>query len=101
MCYCPECFVDCSTPVWIEKAPDTADNMLFQSVRVLHLAGRCVDCGACDRACPMGINLRGITRKMVKEVKELFGYEAGVNMEDKPALNEFTADDPQPFLVKE
>ncbi len=101
MCYCTECFVDCSTPGWIGKAPEVADNMLFQAVRVFHLAGRCADCGACDRACPMGINLRGITRKMVKEVKDLFGYEAGVNMEDKPALSDFTADDPQPFLVKE
>lgn len=101
MCYCAECFVDCSTPVWIDKAPNTADNMMFQAVRVLHLAGRCVDCGACDRACPMGINLRGITRKMVKDVKELFGYEAGVNMEDKPALSDYTVDDPESFLVKE
>lgn len=101
MCYCTECFVDCSAPAWINKSADTADNIMFQSVRVFHSAGRCADCGACDRACPMGLNLRGMTRKMVKEVKELFGYEAGVNLEDKPALAEFTADDPQPFLVKE
>lgn len=101
MCYCTECFVDCSAPAWINKSADTADNIMFQAVRVFHSAGRCADCGACDRACPMGLNLRGMTRKMVKEVKELFGYEAGVSMEDKPALAEFTADDPQPFLVKE
>lgn len=101
VCYCSECFVDCSSPAWINKSADTADNIMFQAVRVFHSAGRCADCGACDRACPMGLNLRGMTRKMVKEVKELFGYEAGVNVEDKPALSHFTADDPQPFLVKE
>ncbi len=101
MCYCTECFVDCSTPAWIKKTPDVDDNIMFQAGRVFHSAGRCADCGACDRACPMGINLRGMTRKMVKEVKELFGYEAGVSLEEKPALATFKADDPQPFLVKE
>ncbi len=101
MCYCAECFVDCSTPAWIKKTPDVDDNIMFQAGRVFHSAGRCADCGACDRACPMGINLRGMTRKMVKEVKELFGCEAGVSLEEKPALNTFKADDPQPFLVKE
>lgn len=101
MCYCTECFVDCSTPAWIKKTPDVEDNIMFQAGRVFHSAGRCADCGACDRACPMGINLRVMTRKMVKEVKELFGYEAGVNLEEKPALSTFRSDDPQPFLVKE
>lgn len=102
MCYCEECFVDCSTPEWIGKsATNVQDNLLFQAVRVFHSAGRCVDCGACERACPMGINLSILTRKLVKDAKELFGAEAGVNMEDKPALSTFELDDPQPFLVKE
>ncbi|OAT80286.1 Coenzyme F420 hydrogenase/dehydrogenase, beta subunit C-terminal domain [Desulfotomaculum copahuensis] len=101
MCYCEECFVDCSTPQWIGKSSDARDNMLFQAVRVLHSAGRCADCGACERACPMGLSLRNLTRKMVKDVQELFGYEAGANLEDKPALADFKAEDPQPFLIEE
>jgi len=102
MCYCEECFVDCSTPQWIGKsAADVQDNLLFQAVRVFHGAGRCTDCGACERACPMGIDLRILTRKLVKDAKELFDAEAGVNMEDKPALSTFKLDDPEPFLVKE
>lgn len=102
MCYCEECFVDCGSPEWIGKsAADVQDNILFQTVRVFHSAGRCADCGACERACPMGINLRLLTRKLVKDVKELFNAEAGVNMDDKAALATFTADDPEPFLVKE
>jgi len=102
LCYCEECFVDCNQPEWIGKsAYNTEDNILFQVVRVFHCAGRCVDCGACERACPMGINLRLLTRKLVKDVKELYNAEAGVNMEDKPALATFTADDPEAFLLKE
>lgn len=101
MCYCEECFVDCSAPEWIGKTIDPQDSMLFQIGRVFHLAGRCVDCGACERACPMGIDLTLFNRKMVKDVKELFGAEAGLSLEDKAALDTFTPDDPQPFLVKE
>lgn len=102
MCYCEECFVDCSTPEWIGKsALNVQDNLLFQAVRVFHLAGRCTDCGACERACPMGVDLSLLTRKMVKNTKELFGSDAGVNMDDKPALITFNPDDPQPFLDKE
>lgn len=102
MCYCEECFVDCSNPQWIGKsAANVQDNLLFQAVRVFHGAGRCTDCGACERACPMGIDLRILTRKLVKDVKDLFNTEAGVNMDDKPALATFDLNDPQPFLVKE
>lgn len=102
MCYCEECFVDCNQPEWIGKsAYNVEDNILFQVVRVFHLAGRCVDCGACERACPMSINLRLLTRKPVKDVKELFNAEAGVNLEDKPALATFTYDDSEAFLLKE
>lgn len=102
VCFCEECFVDCNSPQWISNsATNVQDNILFQVIRVLHSAGRCTDCGACERACPMGINLRLLTRKMVKDVKELFNAEAGVNTDDKTALTTFTANDPEPFLVKE
>lgn len=100
MCYCSECFVDCGSPAWIGKSAQSVDdNALFQAVRVFHLAGRCVDCGACERACPMGIKLSLLTRKMVKDVKEIFDTEAGVNLEDPPALNTFKLEDKEDFLL--
>ena len=99
-CYCSECFVDCGAPAWIGKsAVSVDDNALFQTVRVLHLAGRCVDCGACERACPMGIKLSLLNRKMVKDVKELFGAEAGVNLNDPPALNVHQFEDKEDFML--
>ncbi len=100
MCYCSECFVDCGAPAWIGKSGQSVDdNALFQTVRVLHLAGRCVDCGACERACPMGIKLSLLNRKMVKDVKELFGAEAGVNLTDPPALNVHQFEDKEDFML--
>ncbi|MDO7787573.1 4Fe-4S dicluster domain-containing protein [Desulforamulus aquiferis] len=100
MCYCSECFVDCGAPAWIGKSAQSVDdNALFQAVRVFHLAGRCVDCGACERACPMGIKLSFLNRKMVKDVKEMFGAEAGISLEEAPALNTFKFEDKEDFLL--
>ncbi|RJQ30895.1 MAG: 4Fe-4S ferredoxin [Peptococcaceae bacterium] len=87
MCFCEECFVDCSVPVWLSKSSlNIQDNVFFQAVRAMHQAGRCVDCGACDRACPMGINLSALIHKMVSDVQEVFDYTAGVSLEEKPPL---------------
>lgn len=87
MCYCEECFADCSVPEWLSKSSlNVKDNVFFQAVRAYHLAGRCVDCGACDRACPMGIDLRTLTHRMVKDVREVYDYTAGVSLEEKPPL---------------
>lgn len=101
MCYCPECFVDCNSPKWLTGGVDRAENLMFQAGRVLHLAGRCVDCGACTRACPQDVDIRAMNRKSAKDVLVMYQHEAGISEATKPALNEFSADDPEEFLVKE
>jgi len=98
LCYCQECFVDSSQPRWIGKTTNLSDTSIFHIVRAFHTAGRCVDCGACDRACPMGIDIRKLTKKIEKDVKELFHYQAGVNLEDVPPLATFNLGDPQEFI---
>ncbi len=74
--------------------------MLYQIGRIFHQAGRCVDCGACVRACPMGIDLRAFTYKLVKDVRELFGYEAGISLDELPPLTTFKLEDKQEFMVE-
>jgi len=98
LCYCQECFVDNSQPQWIGKTTNLSDTLIFHVVRALHAAGRCVDCGACDRACPMGIDIRKLTRKVQMDVKQLFHYEAGISVDDIPPLATFNLDDPQEFI---
>jgi formate dehydrogenase subunit beta len=97
-CYCPECFVDQTQPSWFAKSDDLSDIMAFHIVRAYHVAGRCLDCGACARACPMHIDLRTLGRKLEKDVRELYGYEAGMDPESAPALGTFRPDDPQEFI---
>lgn len=98
MCYCPTCFVDEAKPQWVGKTTDPTDTRTFHFLRAFHLAGRCTDCGACERACPVGIKVRQFTKKLEKEVKELFGYEAGMVQDARPPLDVHRPDDPEPFL---
>jgi len=96
-CYCRECFVD-AQPQWIGKTIALTDTQLFHLIRAFHLAGRCVDCGACERACPMGVDLRKLNKKLEKDVEELFGYKAGLSLEELPPLATFRPEDPQDFI---
>lgn len=98
LCYCNECFIDQSQPAWFGKTNDLSDTLIFHIVRALHMAGRCVDCGACSRACPMAIDLRALNRKLIKDVGEWYGYQAGMDLESIPPLSTFRLDDPQEFI---
>lgn len=98
MCYCEECFVDSSYPKWIDKGLDSSDVAIWNIIRAYHQAGRCVDCGACERACPMGINLRLLNKKVNREVKDYFSFEAGLDTEIPPPLATFDVKDRQDFI---
>lgn len=97
-CFCPTCFVDEAKPQWLGKTTDPTDTRTFHFLRAFHLAGRCTDCGSCERACPVGIKVRQFTKKLEKEVKELYGYEAGLIQDQRPPLDTHRPDDPEPFL---
>ncbi|MEO0071133.1 MAG: 4Fe-4S ferredoxin [candidate division WOR-3 bacterium] len=97
-CYCPVCFVDASMPQLLGKTHSLSDNMVFHIGRALHMAGRCVECGACHRACPMGIDLMRFNRKVARIVKERFGAVAGVDLNQPPALTQYQPEDPQEFI---
>lgn len=99
LCYCKVCFVDQTMPAWFGKTNDLSDTMIYHIVRAFHVAGRCVDCGACSRACPMNIDLRKLMKKTEKIMKELYNYEAGVNLEEVPPLGEFKMEDSQEFIM--
>jgi ferredoxin len=98
MCYCEECFIDQTQPNWFGKTDEFSDTMIFHVVRAFHLAGRCVDCGACAHACPMDIDLRAMNRKLIKDAKETYGYQAGLDPDAHPLLSTFEPDDPQEFI---
>lgn len=93
MCYCEECFVDHTTPRWIESGATPAGLQGWQIGRAYHLTGRCVDCGACERACPMEIDLVYLNGKLNKDVRELYGFETGLVVGQLPPLAVFQPDE--------
>jgi len=98
LCYCPRCVADQMSPSWFSKAVNLEGNFSWNVTRAMHLAGRCIDCGECERACPVGIPLRDINKKIEKDIKELFNYEAGSSTGQKLLLGSFDKNDPGDFI---
>ena len=98
LCYCPTCFVDESKPQWVGKSIDPTDTMTFHFLRAYHCAGRCTDCGACERVCPRGISMRQFTKKLNKDALEYFSWEAGLSDDQRPPLDTYRPDDYNDFV---
>jgi len=98
MCYCDPCFIDQNKPKWGEKSPESPGNLMYHLTRFHHLAGRCIDCGECSRACPVDIPLYLFHKKVAKECEEMFGQETGRSIDDKPVLVNFRVDDSDKIL---
>ncbi len=66
-------------------------------MRAMHLAGRCVDCGACANACPLGIPFNLLTKRMLEDLKESFGgYKPSIK--GGHIMSTFKPDDKESFI---
>lgn len=80
MCVCRDhCVAQTRDPHWVTQEDDVREKWMFQVIHAMHLAGRCVECGECQRACPVDIPILALKRKLNKEMRELFHHEAGVD----------------------
>jgi formate dehydrogenase subunit beta len=82
VCFCKECSLEHGDLIATGGLPPEVP--LFHLVRAVHMAGRCIDCGLCEDACPVDIPLRLLYRKVNGIVKDLFGYETGGSHEQPP-----------------
>jgi Na+-translocating ferredoxin:NAD+ oxidoreductase RnfC subunit len=83
---------------WIERSSEKSENIVYHLVRAIHLAGRCIDCAECERACPLDIPLRFLNKKLEKDAFALFGYEPGLDASLPSLVSSFKEDDPQEFI---
>ena len=60
-----------------------------------------MSCGACSEACPIGIELALINRKLAKIVKERFNFVSGLDLETVPPMMAHKMNDPQDFMLEE
>ena len=97
-CFCERCFVEESEPQWMAPVPRWQDNLMFQVIRNIHVAGRCTDCGECERACPMNIPLRSLTKEMCDIVDDLYHFKTGMDKEAAPLMTHYETTDPEDFI---
>ena len=71
-CYCTECVAEQLEPTWQSIAINAREKQFFLLMRAYHLAGRCVECNECERACPMSIPLHLLNRKVARDVAGMF-----------------------------
>ncbi len=99
MCYCEDCVLDRLQPQWMRRSVDVSENTAYHIARAYHLAGRCIQCGECQRVCPVDIPLMELNRKFYRDVEELYDYEPGTNVENPPLLSTFKVEDREDFIM--
>ena len=98
MCYCERCTMDCNRPQWIPVASHAIGNLEYHMVRAMHLAGRCVQCGTCGAACPVGIPVHLLTFFAESTVRRQFGQKGGASAKLDYAMSTFKPDDKEQFI---
>ena len=84
-CTCRECFVDQRREGWVGKQNNVAENRFYGLTRVMHIGDRCIECGECERACPMDLPLMKLNRKVIHDLNDLFGeFESAMDLDGAP-----------------
>lgn len=99
MCYCTRCTVEVNQPQWIPVQANTHGNMEWHILRAMHLAGRCISCGECGRACPVGIPCHLLTMHLTDQVYNYFKVYAGTSEKMNSVLSTFEPNDKESFII--
>jgi ferredoxin len=98
MCYCERCLADKNRPQAIDTSPHRKGNFAWHLSRAIHLAGRCVGCDECTRACPAGIDLRLLNLALARAAETQFGYRAGMDPAVEPVVGAYSLQDKEDFI---
>ncbi len=104
ICYCKVCYFQ--TPIGDLKTDDMVnqasikgllrippDILFYHLTRNIHVAAGCVECGACEEACPRDIPLLPVWKALASDVQTIFDYIAGMEKEVPMPLVKFKEDE--------
>ncbi len=86
LCFCEKCAMEEAT--WVARGRLPVAFPTFHLIKALHTAGagKCVECHACELACPADIPLSILYSLLRREIKDGFGYEAGTQRTGNPPV---------------
>lgn len=99
LCYCIRCTVEVNQPQWIPVKANTHGNMDWHILRAMHLAGRCISCGECGRACPVGIPCHLLTMYLTDKVYNYFKVYAGTSDKMSSVMSTYEPNDKESFII--
>jgi formate dehydrogenase subunit beta len=84
ICVCIPCKLE--DEVWVETGMIPAEMISYHLIRAFHLSDTCVACGACQDACPVHIPLVALQLSMRETLRQVYGYEAGLDTEKRSPI---------------
>ncbi len=92
MCKCPECLYERDESTFVGLGIRLNEKRTFHLGRAYHLAGRCVGCNECERACPMNIPIGLLNQKLADEIEAAFNHRAGLAVVPSPIATVLSGD---------
>jgi len=99
LCSCTRCITDKTRPRWIDASSTPEGNWLWNVTRAFHLGGRCVECGNCEEACPVGIPLVALTHHLNRVAEREWGPRVTDDKVGRGPLVCFRPDDKAEFIM--
>jgi formate dehydrogenase (coenzyme F420) beta subunit len=100
LCYCAKCCIDQETSTLYHGANTSSGAMHALMTWSLHLAGRCVDCRNCEKACPSHLPLHLLHKQNEMVIYENFQHHlAGIEKDDRGAFYKYSLSDPDDFIL--
>jgi ferredoxin len=100
LCYCAKCCIDQETSSLYHGANTPSSAMHALMTWSLHLAGRCIDCRNCEKACPSHLPLHLLHKQNEMVIYENFQQHlAGMEKDDRGAFYKYSLSDPDDFIM--
>lgn len=100
LCYCAKCCIDQETSALYNGANTTSGAFHALMTWSLHLAGRCVDCRNCEKACPSHLPLHLLHKQNERVIFDNFQeHLAGIAEGDRGAFYKYSLNDPDDFIM--